>query len=140
MKLLKQLIAISRASGWYVFLTTQRPSTDIIDNVVKANINNRIVFKCEDSKNSIVALDTEGAEQLKGRGHGIIKRGSSLQEFQAYFISDNQVKEIIKPFIKPKNENKPINEQTIKEDNKTSHNPNKQTTDNIIDLSFIDNL
>ena len=141
MKLLKQLIAISRASGLYVFLTTQRPSNDVIDNVVKANINNRIVFKCEDSKNSIVALDTEGAEQLKGRGHGIIKRGSSLQEFQAYFISDNQVKEIIKPFIKPKRENKPINEQSIKEDNKTSHNPNKQTTDNnIIDLSFIDNL
>ena len=61
MRLLKQLIAISRASGLYIFLTTQRPSNDVIDNVVKANINNRIVFKCEDSKNSVVALDSAGA-------------------------------------------------------------------------------
>ena len=113
---------------------------DVIDNVVKANINNRIVFKCEDSKNSIVALDKEGAENLKGNGNGIIKRGSKLEEFQAYFITDTEVKKLIKPYIKPKSENKPINEQTIKDDNKTSYNPNKQATDNIIDLSFIDNL
>lgn len=140
MKLLKQLIAISRASGLYIFLSTQRPSNDVIDNVVKANINNRICFKCEDSKNSIVALDTAGAEDLKGHGHGIIKRGSKLEEFQAYFITDTEVKKLIGPYIKPKNENKPINEQTIKEKDKTSHNPNKRATDNIIDLSFIDNL
>ena len=105
MKLLKQLIAISRASGLYVFLTTQRPSNDVIDNVVKANINNRIVLKCEDRKNSIVALDEEGAERLKGHGHGIIKRGSEKIEFQGYFISNEQVKKIIKPYIIDKNEN-----------------------------------
>ena len=105
MKLLKQLIAISRASGLYIFLTTQRPSNDVIDNVVKANINNRIVFKCEDSKNSIVALDEEGAENLKGNGHGIIKRGSEKIEFKGYFISNEQVKKIIKPYIIDKNEN-----------------------------------
>ena len=99
MKLLKRLIAISRASGLYVFLTTQRPSNDIIDNVVKANINNRIVFKCEDSKNSIVALDQEGAETLRGRGHGFIKRGADIQEFQGYFITDNQVKEVTRKYI-----------------------------------------
>ena len=102
MKLLKRLIAISRASGLYVFLTTQRPSNDIIDNVVKANINNRIVFKCEDSKNSIVALDQEGAETLRGRGHGFIKRGADIQEFQGYFITDNQVKEVTRKYISKK--------------------------------------
>ena len=149
MRLLKQLIAISRASGLYIFLTTQRPSNDVIDNVVKANINNRIVFKCEDSKNSIVALDKEGAENLKGNGNGIIKRGSKLEEFQAYFITDTEVKKLIKPYIKPKSENKPINDKLINEDNKTSYNPNKQATDTkentnkdskIIDLDFIKNL
>ena len=139
MRLLKQLIAISRASGLYIFLTTQRPSNDVIDNVVKANINNRIVFKCEDSKNSLVALDSAGAENLKGHGHGIIKRGSKLEEFQAYFITDTEVKKLIEPYIKP------INEQTINDDNKTSKNGHERarTTskdDNIIDLSFIDNL
>lgn len=144
MKLLKQLIAISRASGLYVFLTTQRPDNTVIDNVVKANINNRIVFKCEDSKNSVVALDTAGAEKLKGHGHGIIKRGSELQEFQAYFISDDEVKKIIKPLIRPKSENKPFNDKLINECNEVAHNSNNKVTDtkgnNIIDLSFIDNL
>lgn len=145
MRLLKQLIAISRASGLYIFLTTQRPSNDVIDNVVKANINNRIVFKCEDSKNSIVALDKEGAENLKGNGNGIIKRGSKLEEFQGYFITDTEVKKFIEPYIKPKNENKPTNEQTINDDNKISKNEHERARtisndNNIIDLSFIDNL
>lgn len=144
MKLLKQLIAISRASGLYVFLTTQRPSNDIIDNVVKANINNRIVLKCEDSKNSVVALDREGAELLRGNGHGIIKRGCQNEEFQAYYISDEEVKKIIKPFIKPKSENKSSNDKLINECNEVAHNSNNKVTDtkgnNIIDLSFIDNL
>lgn len=140
MKLLKQLIAISRASGLYIFLTTQRPSNDVIDNVVKANINNRIVFKCEDSKNSIVALDTSGAENLKGHGHGILKRGSNLEEFQGYFITDTEVKKLIKPFIKP------INDKLLNDGNKTSHNPNIQATDTkednnkIIDLLFLEKI
>ena len=149
MKLLKQLIAISRASGLYVFLTTQRPDYTVLDTIVKANINNRIVLKCEDSKNSIVALDSAGAENLRGNGHGIIKRGCNLEEFQAYFITDTEVKKLIKPFIKPKSENKPLNDKLLNKDNKTSYNPNKQATDTkeninkdnkIIDLDFIKNL
>ena len=140
MKLLKQLIAISRASGLYIFLTTQRPSNDVIDNVVKANINNRIVFKCEDSKNSIVALDKVGAEDLKGHGHGIIKRGSNLEEFQGYFITDTEVKKLIKPFIKP------INDKLLNDDNKTSKNGCERVTDikednnKIIDLLFLEKI
>lgn len=145
MRLLKQLIAISRASGLYIFLTTQRPSNDVIDNVVKANINNRIVFKCEDSKNSIVALDKEGAENLKGNGHGIIKRGSKLEEFQGYFITDTEVKKLIEPYIETKTENKAINDKLLNDDNKNSKNEHERARtisndNNIIDLSFIDNL
>ena len=140
MKLLKQLIAISRASGLYIFLTTQRPSNDVIDNVVKANINNRIVFKCEDSKNSIVALDTVGAEDLKGHGHGIIKRGSNLEEFQTYYIEDTQVKKIIKPYIKN------TNDKLLNDDNETSKNGHERVTDikednnKIIDLLFLEKI
>ena len=129
MRLLKQLIAISRASGLYVFLTTQRPSNDVIDNVVKANINNRIAFKCEDSKNSIVALDTTGAESLAGAGHGILKRGTELLEFQGYYISDKEVKEAIKPFIKPKEKKAENSSESAREAN-----------NNVVDISWLDNL
>lgn len=127
MRLLKQLIAISRASGLYIFLTTQRPSNDVIDNVVKANINNRIVFKCEDSKNSVIVLDREGAEKLKGNGNGLLKQGSTFTEFQGYFISDQEVKKYISPFIK--------NKSCTKEKAQPKVNNNK-----IVDLKFLDNL
>ena len=129
MRLLKQLIAISRSSGLYIFLTTQRPSNDVIDNVVKANINNRIAFKCEDSKNSIVALDTTGAESLRGKGHGILKRGTELLEFQGYYISDKEVKEAIKPFIKPKEKKAENSSESVREAN-----------NNVVDISWLDNL
>ncbi|MGV7535292.1 hypothetical protein PJM52_29090, partial [Mycobacterium kansasii] len=83
---LKQLLSICRACGIFVFITTQRPSCDVLDSVAKACINNRIVFKVEDSKNSLIALDSEGAEKLKGKGNGILKIGSESEEFQGYFI------------------------------------------------------
>lgn len=156
MKLLKQLIGISRASGLYVFLTTQRPDNTIIDNVVKANINNRIVLKCEDTKNSIVALDEEGAENLRGNGHGIIKRGSEKIEFQGYFISNEQVKDIIKPYIIDRKQPKKdilhydTNKDTLEKDynlkDKLQGEQNKTCTvknekvDSESDLSFLDNL
>lgn len=115
---LKQLLSICRACGIFVIITTQRPSCDIIDSVAKACINNRIVFKVEDYKNSVIAIDCEGAEKLKGKGHGILKVGADFTEFQGYFTSTEQVKSIIKPFEVEKVEE-------IKKE---------------IDLSFIDKL
>lgn len=147
MKLLKQLIAISRASGCYVFLTTQRPSTDIIDNVVKANINNRIVFAVEDEKNSIICLDSPEAKDLRGKGHGILKVGPTKTEFQSYFISDKQVKEYTNKFIvknKPLGEsqraNKTINDKLINKENKKPKKANNEPKEVLTDLSFLDSL
>ena len=132
MKLLKQLIAISRASGLYIFITTQRPSNDIIDNVVKANINNRIVLKTEDSKNSIVALDKEGAELLKGNGEGYLKRGADIIHFRGYHLTTEQAKNEIKGVLRLQNT---VKDKTQGEENKTPENGVKQ-----VDLSFIQNL
>lgn len=138
MKLLKQLMAISRASGCYAIYTTQRPSNDVIDNVVKANTNNRIVFKCEDVKNSIVALDRQGAEKLRGRGHGFIKRGANIEEFQGYNITDNQVKEVTRKYI---------SKEPVKKDGDIVNDPGTGGTNpsasraegkSELDLSFLD--
>ena len=104
-----------------------------------------IFKKCEDVKNSVVALDSAGAENLRGNGHGIIKRGCNLEEFQGYFITDTEVKKLIKPFIKPKSENKPINEDNtlndklLNEDN-TLNDKLLNEDSKIIDLDFIKNL
>lgn len=95
---LKLLLPTCRACGIFVIMTTQRPSCDVLDSVAKACINNRIVFKVEDSKNSVIALDREGGEKLTGKGHGILKVGSDFTEFKGYFISTEQVKKYINPF------------------------------------------
>lgn len=141
MKLLKQLIAISRASGCYVFLTTQRPDNTVIDNIVKANINNRIVLKCEDRKNSVVALDEEGAEKLRGNGHGFIKNGANIEEFQGYFITDDQVKNYTLKY-QNKGTSKSLNflkDKLQDEGNKNVTEANEKVK-KLSDLSFLDKL
>lgn len=99
MKLLKRLISISRNSGLYCIFSTQRPSADVIDSVVKANISNRIVFHTESEKDSVICLDEIGAEALDIKGRGILKVGSQKKIFQGFYISDDKVKECIKPYL-----------------------------------------
>ena len=138
MNLLKQLISVSRACGIYIILSTQRPSADIIDSVVKANVNNRIVFKCEDSKNSIIALDNEEAINLNGNGEGILKVGANYTLFKSYYISTTKLKEILKPYLKPKDKVAPLPSSKLSTNNKTTIRD--EDSDETIDLSFLDSL
>lgn len=144
-KLLKQLMAISRASGLYVICTTQRPSSDIIDNVIKSLISNRIVFKVEDTKNSIICLDQEGAEKLLGEGHGILKVGATKTEFRGYYITDNQVKEYTKKYTR-KTIQEPYKQAKSKADTKVPNQKESTLKDNVVvensidDLSFLDKI
>lgn len=101
MKILRKIMAISRAVKVYVLFTTQRPSNDTIDNTVKSLVSNRICLKTEDTKNSIIALDMQGCEQLKGKGHGYIKSNGYTTEFQSYYISDTVVNDIVSKCSKP---------------------------------------
>lgn len=143
---LKQLLSICRASGIYVFISTQRPSSDVIDNVVKANINNRICFKVEDSKNSVIALDDVGAEDLRGKGHGILKVGANKTEFQGYYIEDNEVKKLIKPLLRKeqiKTTSKQIGFIENKKEKQSDFSKYEKVVNDLdvdIDLSFLDKL
>ena len=92
MKVLRKIAAISRAVHIYIILSIQRPDNTVLDNVLKSLISNRICLKTEDSKNSVIALDKEGCELLRGHGHGYIKSNGYISEFQAYYISDEVVK------------------------------------------------
>lgn len=128
---LKQLLSICRASGVYVFITTQRPSADVLDPVIKSVINNRIVFKVEDSANSNICLDQEGAELLEGKGHGLLKVGSFIQEFRGYFLSDDDCKELIKPHIR---------KEPIKVTSKQVGFVETKKENQVDDLDFLKNL
>ena len=145
MALLKRFSSLSRASGQYLILTGQRFDNTVIDLVLRNNLSNRIVFQMSDEANSKLLLGVSGAENIDVKGRCYVKVNATIQECQSYYISDKQVKEIIKPYIKPKKENKPTNELTINDDNKTSKNGHERARtisddNNIIDLSFIDNL
>ena len=95
MKILRKIMAISRAVHVYVLFTTQRPSNEVLDNVVKSLTGNRICLKTDDIKNSIISLDKPGCEFLRGKGHGFIKANGYVSEFQAYHINDTVVKDIV---------------------------------------------
>lgn len=126
-KMLNELISLSRAAGIFLYISCQRPDHTVISPLLKANTGNKICFRTEDSKNSVIVLDREGAEKLKGNGNGLLKQGSTFTEFQGYFISDQEVKKYISPFIK--------NKSCTKEKAQSKVNNNK-----IVDLKFLDNL
>ena len=100
MKILRKIMAISRAVHVYVIFTTQRPSTEVLDNVVKSLTGNRICLKTDGEKNSIISLDKPGCETLRGKGHGFMKSGGVISEFQAYHIDDGTVKDIVSKYNK----------------------------------------
>lgn len=95
-KILRKIMAISRAVHIYIIFTTQRPSYEVLDNVIKSLVGNRICLKTDDVKNSIISLDREGCELLKGNGHAYYKANGITTEIQCYYIKDDIVKSITK--------------------------------------------
>ena len=141
--MLKRLASVSRASGQFIIITGQRFDNTVIDLVLRANIGNRLCHKMQDEANSKLILDEVGAEKIKNKGRMIYKCGSDKVECQSYYISESEIQKIIKPYIKPKSSNKVIKDKLQGEAHKTSENRSSKATDtkdNIIDLSFIDNL
>ena len=149
MKMLRKLASLSRASSQFIFLSCQRPDNTVIDNVFKANVGNRLCFRTEDSKNSMVILDREGAEKLKGSGHGIYKTGAKDVEFQGYNIQDEDIEKYIKKYkvIKRPEPSKVLSKSSNVKENKKAPDikdiPRAKTNINsntIYDLSFLDKL
>lgn len=139
---LKKLASLSRASGQFLYITGQRFDNTVIDLVLRANIGNRICHKVESENDSKLIIDTIGAEKLRGDGHLLAKLNGQVIEGQSYFISDEQVKEYIKPFITNKALEEPYSKYKTKKDT-TIVKENKEPTranNEVTDLSFLDNL
>lgn len=93
-----RITQMARAAGIHLIVATQRPSTDVITGVIKANIPSRISFAVASQIDSRTILDRRGAEKLLGKGDMLyFPMGASVTErIQGNFISDDEVERLIK--------------------------------------------
>ncbi len=92
-----RITQMARAAGIHLIVATQRPSTDVITGVVKANIPSRISFAVSSSIDSRTILDMTGAEKLLGKGDMLFKpQGENIPiRIQGTFISDEEIKGVV---------------------------------------------
>ena len=92
-----RITQMARAAGIHLIVATQRPSTDVITGVVKANIPSRICFAVASQIDSRTALDMAGAEKLLGKGDMLyLPMGENQPErIQGCFISDEEINRLI---------------------------------------------
>ena len=93
-----RLAQMARATGIHMVVATQRPSTDVITGLIKANFPARISFAMASSIDSRVILDANGAENLLGRGDMLFldPAKSGLQRLQGVIVSDSEIEKIQK--------------------------------------------
>jgi S-DNA-T family DNA segregation ATPase FtsK/SpoIIIE len=86
-----------RACGIHLIVATQRPTANVLTGLIKANMPCKIALKVSSVRDSVVALDHKGAEQLLGFGDAIIKVPYSTEEtrFQCAYVSKQKIQELI---------------------------------------------
>ncbi|MDD3860293.1 MAG: DNA translocase FtsK [Bacteroidales bacterium] len=92
---ISRLAAKARAIGIHLIVATQRPSTDVITGVIKANFPTRIAFKVTNGHDSKTILDTTGANQLIGRGDMLISETGKIIRLQCAFIDTPEVEHLV---------------------------------------------
>ncbi len=88
---LARLAQLARAIGIHLLLATQRPTTNIITGVIKANFPARIAFRVMSVIDSRTILDMSGANQLIGRGDMLISSGSEPIRLQCAYIDTDEI-------------------------------------------------
>ena len=89
-----RLAQLARAIGIHLIIATQRPTTNIITGVIKANFPARIAFRVSAMVDSRTILDSPGANQLIGRGDMLVSQGSDLVRVQCAFIDTPELEKI----------------------------------------------
>ena len=91
---LARLAQLARAIGIHLLIATQRPTTNILTGVIKANFPARIAFRVMSVIDSRTILDMSGANQLIGRGDMLISSGSEPVRIQCAFIDTDEIEKL----------------------------------------------
>ncbi|MBO4316758.1 MAG: DNA translocase FtsK [Mailhella sp.] len=87
---------IARAGGVHLILATQRPSSNVVTGLIKANFPSRIAFQVASNVDSRVILDSPGAEKLLGKGDMLFKaRTGVVKRMHGSFVSDAEVAAVV---------------------------------------------
>lgn len=123
----------ARAVGIHLVVATQRPSTDVITGMIKANLPSRISFSLRSQIDSRTILDSPGAEKLLGQGDMLLlENGSSNPErIQGAWISDEEVEQLTTAL---KSNKKVVYRNEILEDTSQDNKDVDPLFDNAIDV------
>ncbi len=107
-----RLAKMARAAGIHLMVATQRPSTDVITGVIKANFPTRISFMLRSKPDSMTILGTVGAEALLGMGDMLIQPPTSthLQRVHGAYVSEEEIKRAVDHL---KAQGKPVYDESI---------------------------
>jgi len=90
-----RLAQLARAVGIHLIVATQRPSVNVITGIIKANFPARISYRVISKVDSRTILDSNGADQLIGRGDMLMYTGQEIIRLQNAFIDTPEVEELV---------------------------------------------
>ncbi len=90
-----RLAAKARAAGLHLIVATQRPSTDVVTGVVKANFPTRIAFRVSTGHDSKTILDQYGAQKLLGKGDMLYKHGIELLRLHSSYVEEDEIEGLL---------------------------------------------